>query len=813
MSGKNQGIAIALKLRFVNRSDTYAVQQKDNSYRRIDKALTENLILQHLEGKITVGPYQLDPTNNHVKWTCFDIDPERIPEPKKVASKICEYASKIFGEKAVLLEASRHPDESYHIWILFDPSIPAKVAKLLAQKILKAAKLEKVDIEIFPKQDKILEDGFGNLVKLPLGIHQKYRKRSLFLDQRTFEPLSNNYILNLQGYSIPKDKIQKMIKKIDKVQIPSFPMQETPSTDRIPECIQKLLEGTQEGDRNDTGIRLASYWLNFCKIPANKIWGLLEQWNSGNTPLLDKNELQSIIKSATKGGYNYGCNDSFLKSLCPGKKDCSLFKPKNKKSENKKEKQDITQKPFVELPNQILCEQAYDGNKVFYLVYSHKTAKVEKLQQVKDGSTVYTPIDNEEVRHGLVLLPSAVQDFEDEKQLLKDIEVFLNRWHEAPDEESRKLDVYYVLLTYIKDLVPQIPYRRILASWGKGKSAWLETLGWISYRGTVLAGSDTDKSIVRRMNLWQGTAIIDEADFGNSTLYSFIIKILNVGYDQKTGFYQRCDDNDPKKTITYNVYGPKLLATRSRYKDQALESRCLTTIGRENTKPVSLFRMNKFKQEAQVLRNKLIGWRFKNYYRIKEETTKLEDPNIVKEVYGEDSKISSRIKQIVLPLWLVGGKQIRAGIKEFTVQFDEKLKAEDPDYALELQAKDAVNAILKENSGMALDGESLNEMNVLMEAPSEPQKLKIELSKISKKILEQQGYGEIQRKDKISISKRLKNIFELRLGFPVTIGRSRSRIVTIPSVWISNDSSEEPLTKEHSTDSDIHHPCPPPPNR
>ena len=35
---------------------------------------------------------------------------------------------------------------------------------------------------MFPKQIKVVEGGFGNLVKLPLGVHRKTGQRSYFLD-------------------------------------------------------------------------------------------------------------------------------------------------------------------------------------------------------------------------------------------------------------------------------------------------------------------------------------------------------------------------------------------------------------------------------------------------------------------------------------------------------------------------------------------------------------------------------------------------------------------------------------------------------
>ena len=42
-------------------------------------------------------------------------------------------------------------------------------------------------------------------------------------------------------------------------------------------------------------------------------------------------------------------------------------------------------------------------------------------------------------------------------------------------------------------------------------------------------------------------ALITEADFGDSSFYAFIIRILNIGYNHKTGLYHRGDDNDPAR--------------------------------------------------------------------------------------------------------------------------------------------------------------------------------------------------------------------------------------------------------------------------
>lgn len=41
------------------------------------------------------------------------------------------------------------------------------------------------EIEVFPKQDKISEDGFGNLLRVPYGFNKKSKDRTFFIDEET----------------------------------------------------------------------------------------------------------------------------------------------------------------------------------------------------------------------------------------------------------------------------------------------------------------------------------------------------------------------------------------------------------------------------------------------------------------------------------------------------------------------------------------------------------------------------------------------------------------------------------------------------
>ena len=94
-----------------------------------------------------------------------------------------------------------------------------------------------------------------------------------------------------------------------------------PYRGKDPPCIQALLKGTQEGLRNEFGIRLASYFINFKQYNSKTVrQDILKSWNKLNTPELHWKELDSITKSAVQGRYVYGCTDPILKSQCDREK-------------------------------------------------------------------------------------------------------------------------------------------------------------------------------------------------------------------------------------------------------------------------------------------------------------------------------------------------------------------------------------------------------------------------------------------------------------------------------------------------------------
>ncbi len=175
---------------FVNRADNYAVQQDDGSYRRIGQPVTLQLLDLHLKGAMTIGTYSIEPTTQKVKEIVFDIDEDDNENPREVAKQILDELKKSISSSSMLLEASRYPDPSYHIHVFFNPAILASSARKFGEDIRLKLGKSLQEIELFPKQDMVDEGGYGNLVKLPFGLHQVKNKPSLRLDLLTFVPIN-----------------------------------------------------------------------------------------------------------------------------------------------------------------------------------------------------------------------------------------------------------------------------------------------------------------------------------------------------------------------------------------------------------------------------------------------------------------------------------------------------------------------------------------------------------------------------------------------------------------------------------------------
>jgi hypothetical protein len=159
----------------VNRSQPYALQQADGTYRWVYEACTSQLLSAHLAGEITLALSSTD-AQGTCRWLCLDADQaDALSQLVALAGALA--ALGLPG----LVEASRRGG---HLWLLLAAPTPAAAARQLvlhAVADLRAAGLQLPPLELYP--DAASAPGtLGHAVRLPLGIHRLTGKRYPLFD-------------------------------------------------------------------------------------------------------------------------------------------------------------------------------------------------------------------------------------------------------------------------------------------------------------------------------------------------------------------------------------------------------------------------------------------------------------------------------------------------------------------------------------------------------------------------------------------------------------------------------------------------------
>lgn len=323
-----------------------------------------------------------------------------------------------------------------------------------------------------------------------------------------------------------------------------------------------------------------------------------------------------------------------------------------------------------ESPEIGLAEMVYDktNQKTAFIAYKDNATKLlEKIELAEDKVVLPLKPTDDRIRLNVVKLPSEVSEYETEQGLYKEIFEFISKYVLLPDK-FLALSSAYVMMSWVYDRFQVIPYLRVIGDYGTGKSRFLEVVGSLCYRPIAFTGSASNASIFRTIADINGTILLDEADFQESEKHADIVKLLNAGH-KKGGAVQRAEANPKNNSFTiktFSVYGPKVIGSREKWKDNALESRCLTQVMFSNSSStIPILLPETFEHDAKILRNKLLNFRFKNYDLIKI------DEKIV------ESLTVPRMRQTVLAVAtiakFIGDKKIIKAVMEFARDSEQDL--------------------------------------------------------------------------------------------------------------------------------------------
>ncbi|MGC8917243.1 MAG: CRISPR-associated primase-polymerase type A1 [Thermoanaerobaculum sp.] len=238
---------------FGGREDVYARQwfspaKGEGGYSPVRQPLTVRELRAHLLGEITLGVYPI-----RLDGTCLfcaldvDIRKEALAEARKSASlaqlvrdELAELTRKLWEEFEKLGMTPLVEDSGYkgrHFW--FPLAAPEDAATLVALGRAVVGHLsgivgERFALEWFPKASRPGSRGLGNLIKLPLGVHRRTGRRSVFLD-RKLQPVANPFLFLREAPRLTREVILAVLDR-QRLQEPE-PLPEPPEEPAVPPAV------------------------------------------------------------------------------------------------------------------------------------------------------------------------------------------------------------------------------------------------------------------------------------------------------------------------------------------------------------------------------------------------------------------------------------------------------------------------------------------------------------------------------------------------------------------------------------------------
>ena len=319
-----------------------------------------------------------------------------------------------------------------------------------------------------------------------------------------------------------------------------------------------------------------------------------------------------------------------------------------------------------------LVELFYNPKKGLYFAVRYPDGHIvrETKEVVINGRRYAPPLLNSIITKRIVRLPSEMGELLSERELIAICRAHARKYFDfGSNVLFEMLSGLYPLFSHLYDGFMETVYLRGLGDYGTGKTRLIKSVGYMCYRPTYISGGSSPASIYRLLDFWRGTLVLNEGDFSNSDEASIIAKILNGGTERYEGITRVKKSPDGSMDIeAFNVFGPKVIATRKEFNDRAIASRCLTMDMVPFTPrpeiPQSL--PSAFEAEALEIRNLLITYRMHH----------AQEDYVVDQNAG-DRSLEPRLNQVTLSLMtIIKDEEARESIRAFLRDYNERTRNE-----------------------------------------------------------------------------------------------------------------------------------------
>lgn len=372
---------------FINRKDAWGQYDESCKGFTAKGEITEELLDKHIKGEITIGLHSTNNITNTCKWGAMDFDDEMANENQEVKKQQFNHADVCYDILLTDYNIRGWIEDSgrkgYHVVFKCRETDASYLYNLLNEVRAKAE--DKVGHTIggenYPKQPWISIEGYGNWIKMPLGIHPKTKKRMLVVASKTGLPLELDESTKIIE-TAPINEVPQIGEKVIGREY-GEPVKRSEKKNEIKaDCIKAMISnGAPQGNRHYSMMVLVHYFWQQGWQP-DEIKKVLLEFNANCQPPKSIEDVEKELEfqwNRCEHGHAYfiGCKSEGIISqnlnhLCPyidDKKNCYIYMQKvvaERQMETFEKKTDI-KKMIVDYTDKLnLAQQMWDIQPYFY---------------------------------------------------------------------------------------------------------------------------------------------------------------------------------------------------------------------------------------------------------------------------------------------------------------------------------------------------------------------------------------------------------------------------------------------------------------
>lgn len=296
-------------------------------------------------------------------------------------------------------------------------------------------------------------------------------------------------------------------------------------------------------------------------------------------------------------------------------------------------------------------------------------------------------------------------------------------------ENHRAIASYYVIFTWLQDCFSELAYLMAQGPYGRGKSRFVDTHSFMSYRVMRAAGLSTLSPVFRTLDVMGGTLAMDEISAPGRPVDPELELLFKGGNSRTAPPIWRTEGgaNNSLYPKSYNVVGCKIFGSIKDFTDPATNSRCIKVKMYPKVRtdiPRSL--EADFFEEAEQIRNLCLTYRLRKW----QPEIKIIEERI-------DDLIDPRLQQITGGLLtIIDDEAVRAELTRIMREYNKEL-TEAREETLAAKVVWALLTILKE------EPIAINQMGV----PQWNTKIKRILEMMKKHIFDEEDADPIYKRD------------------------------------------------------------------